>query len=305
MDSPILHRVGYILSMRVGLSHAMDGIFEYILKSYKEVKGLSNDQLLSRFPLGRLGFKDEGLAYTHGRNETSNQTRPLHQLIHKYSFSYDLSSATDIFPLSFQETLVKRLNNTTVSFSWVVSGLGCNVFLVSTFEKSSPFFVWFRTGQPLGYLSSFPLFALSHHFVVGLAVDRVYPEIVFQKHALISNDIVIGDPKVAYVYREMMAKLWVKISLPKSLVSNQGSMEFAKHFCSWSRDLSPILAYSLRGILPLLFEIWLGFPEGSSQLHTISKWYAVTLFEDVLHSGAMSNRSQKTLSLGSQRIAHP
>lgn len=42
---------------------AQAGIFEYILKSCRrvaEVKGLSDDQLLSRFPLGRLGFKDEG-----------------------------------------------------------------------------------------------------------------------------------------------------------------------------------------------------------------------------------------------------
>lgn len=56
-------------------------------------------------------------------------------------FSYDFSSATDIFPLSFQETLVERLNNKTVRFSWVVSGLGCNVFLAPTSQKGSPFFV--------------------------------------------------------------------------------------------------------------------------------------------------------------------
>lgn len=42
---------------------AQAGIFESILKSCRkvaEVKGLSDDQLLSRFPLGRLGFKDDG-----------------------------------------------------------------------------------------------------------------------------------------------------------------------------------------------------------------------------------------------------
>ncbi|KAK2658106.1 hypothetical protein Ddye_011158 [Dipteronia dyeriana] len=144
------------------------------------------------------------------------------------------------------ETLVERLNNKTVSFSWVVSGLGCNVFLAPTSQKGSPFFVRFRTGQPLGYLSSLPLFALSHHFVVGLAADRVYPETVFRKYALLGDDIVIGDPKVASVYREMMAELGVKISLPKSLVSSRGSMEFAKRFCSWSRDLSPVSVQMIR-----------------------------------------------------------
>lgn len=76
-------------------------------------------------------------------------------------------SATDRFPLSFQETLVERLFNKTVSFSWVVSGLGCNVFLAPTFQKASLLFVRFRTGQPFGYLSSWPLFALSHPAVVS------------------------------------------------------------------------------------------------------------------------------------------
>ncbi|KAL5808097.1 hypothetical protein ACOSQ3_028788 [Xanthoceras sorbifolium] len=40
--------------------------------------------------------------------------------------------------------------------------------------------------------------------------------------------------------------LGVKISLPKSLVSSRGSMEFAKRFCSWSRDLSPVSVKMIR-----------------------------------------------------------
>ena len=86
-----------------------------------------------------------------------------------------------------------------MSFSWVGSGLGCNVFIAETSQKGSPFFVRFHTGQPWGYLSS-PLFALSNHFVVWLAADIVYPETIFRKYALLGYDIVIGDPKVASVY---------------------------------------------------------------------------------------------------------
>ncbi|CAA0808072.1 Mitovirus RNA-dependent RNA polymerase, partial [Striga hermonthica] len=71
-------------------------------------------------------------------------------------------------------------------------------------------------------------------------------ETVFRKYALLGDDIVIGDPKVASVYRKMMVELGVKISLLKSLVSSRGSMEFAKRFCSWSRDLSPLSVKMMR-----------------------------------------------------------
>ncbi|KAM7265414.1 hypothetical protein ACFE04_003097 [Oxalis oulophora] len=142
-----------------------------------------------------------------------HQIRPLRRLIGlRDLFSYDLSSATDRFPLSFQETLVERLKKKTLSFSFIQSeGLGCNVFLSPT--SRSP--------------------------MVWLAADRVYPETLFWKYALLGDDIGIGDQKVASVYREMMAELGVKISLPESLVSSRGSMEFAKRFFVGSRNLSP------------------------------------------------------------------
>lgn len=55
----------------------------------------------------------------------------------------------------------------------------------------------FVCGQPLGYYSSWPLFTLSHHVVVWLAADRVYPRRVFRDYDLLGDDIVIGDHKVA------------------------------------------------------------------------------------------------------------
>ena len=60
---------------------------------------------------------------------TYDQTRPLKRLSRvKTLFSYDLSSATDRFPLWLQSMIVSGLFNLTASFSWVFCGLGVNSF---------------------------------------------------------------------------------------------------------------------------------------------------------------------------------
>lgn len=66
--------------------------------------------------------------------------------------------------------------------AWVVSGLGTNVFSapVSSNRRVGPKCVCFNAGQPLGYLSSWPLFALAHHFVVWYCAEKVYPGKVFR-----------------------------------------------------------------------------------------------------------------------------
>lgn len=114
--------------------------------------------------------------------------------------------------------------------AWVESGLGTNVFL-ATKEKFFP-----KSFQPLDFLSSWPLFALSHHFVVWLASDEVYTERVLRDYALLGDNIVIADERVATVYRRVMDELGVKISLSKFLISKSGAMEFAKGFFVGTRD---------------------------------------------------------------------
>lgn len=124
--------------------------------------------------------------------------------------SFDLSSATDRFPLSFQSLVINQLCNMEVAFAWVISGLGVNAFRAPGPCKGTPRLVRFSTGQPLGYLSSWPLFALSHHFIVWYCADRVYPGRKFSKYALLGDDIVIGDEKVAEVYKDIINRLGVK-----------------------------------------------------------------------------------------------
>lgn len=111
--------------------------------------------------------------------------------------------------------------------------------------------VSFVVGQPLGYLSSWPLFALAHHFIVWVAAELVYPGKLFWDYALLGDDIVIADKEVARSYRSIMEELRVSISDVKSLVSTHGA-EFAKRFRV--KGLRIVLLYLLRTLWVLIIQ---------------------------------------------------
>ncbi|EXB30479.1 hypothetical protein L484_006029 [Morus notabilis] len=50
----------------------------------------------------------------------------------------------------------------------------------------------------------------------------------FKAYAILGDDVVIADSRVAKEYQERLSKLEVKISTSKSLISNSGAFEFAK-----------------------------------------------------------------------------
>lgn len=86
------------------------------------------------------------------------------------------------------------------------------------------FFIF--TGQPLGFLSSWP--PLAHNFCYGFAPSE--PGRRFTDYALLGDDIVIGDRLVSSEYRRLMDQLHVQIYLEKDWVSKTGALEFAKPF---------------------------------------------------------------------------
>lgn len=130
----------------------------------------------------------------------------------------------------------------------VDSGLGMSFFSVKPPYVKTEKEIYFHVGQPLGYYSSWALFALSHHLIVWLAADRVFPDKrVFQAYAILGDDIVIGDSRVASAYSNILQNLGVNISTSKSLISKTGAYEFASRFYVQGGlvDLSPISMRSL------------------------------------------------------------
>ena len=93
------------------------------------------------------------------------------------------------------------------------------------------------------------LFALSHHYILWLAAEMCYPERKrpFRRYAILGDDVVIADEQVALQYRLLLDRMGVSISLSKSLISDNGTLEFAKRF--WTKnaqvDISPISMQAL------------------------------------------------------------
>lgn len=150
---------------------------------------------------------------------TYDQTRPLRRLSSvRQLYSFDLSAATDRFPLELQSRIIyKVIFRDDLAKAWADFGLGVNSFLAPGRNADSARFISFNTGQPLGFLSSGPLFALCHHILVWWCADQVYPGRMFRRYALLGDDIVIGDALVASRYKDALDRRKVKLYLLKSL----------------------------------------------------------------------------------------
>lgn len=104
----------------------------------------------------------------------------------------------DRWPLVFMFERLALLFEFDRSFasSLVNTRLGTNVFEVP-FVKRALSQVSFVTGQPLGYYGNWPLFAFTHHVLVWWAAEQVRPGILFDRYAILGNDVLITDPLVA------------------------------------------------------------------------------------------------------------
>jgi len=180
---------------------------------------------------------------------TKDQMRPIHRLIEQgftRFWCYDLSAATDRLPLSIQISIVNSLFGDNFGNWWaeVLVGRpyaipeGCKYLRPSDRCKGS---VSYAVGQPMGALSSWAMLALTHHFLVAFAAKRAgYTLGTFTSYAVLGDDIVIANGRVAQQYLILMEQIGVKIGLAKSLVSRRGTLEFAKRFLVRGVDASPI-----------------------------------------------------------------
>jgi hypothetical protein len=185
---------------------------------------------------------------------TFDQMAPAKRLAgrgHKIFFSYDLSSATDRFPVLLQQPVLALLLGSRLASLWV-SLLTDRTFLVPgrVDKKIKPFkyeeTIRYGAGQPQGALTSWAAFSLTHHLLVQYAAYRAYHQWRwFSDYALLGDDIVIADVKVANEYLASLRVIGVEVGLAKSLISRNGSFEFAKRTFVSGRDASAISLQSI------------------------------------------------------------
>jgi hypothetical protein len=197
-------------------------------------------------PLHKWIFERLRMVSTDG---TFNQTAPVERLIEKFNkegqwvASYDLSAATDRLPLALQVELLKPVLGEKLSRLWAYLLVGQAYGLPRSAKSWNLGFdrVFYAVGQPMGAFSSWALLALTHHAIVQYAAFRVNPAPGwFLLYAVLGDDVVIADRLVAQEYLRIMKDIGVEVGLAKSLVSKDGSLEFAKRTWIRGRDATPV-----------------------------------------------------------------
>jgi len=138
-------------------------------------------------------------------------------------WSFDLSSATDRFPLAVTRTVLwslsSRANRPWVDLFCWISRLPARAAYPGAGSET----IRWRCGQPLGTVPSFAAFALSHHAVVRALWARLGGDPREAPYCIVGDDLVIADPRLAEAYREFSTQvLGVEISEPKSLAGRLG-----------------------------------------------------------------------------------
>jgi len=140
----------------------------------------------------------------------------------KTVWSFDLSSATDLFPLPVTRTVLWSLSSDR-NRPWV--DLFCWISRLparTAYPGARSEVIKWRCGQPLGTVPSFAAFALSHHAVVRALWARLGGDPRSAPYCIVGDDLVIADPRLAEAYRDCSALLGLEISEPKSLAGGLG-----------------------------------------------------------------------------------
>lgn len=177
---------------------------------------------------------------------TANQDKGFIDLVLKSrgkpTYCFDLSSASDRIPAIMQKYRLQLMKDRHLADNWYKVMTRRN-FRIKPLKKD----VKWEVGQPLGLLSSFPSFALWHHDIIQFAAnyERFHsgkPLRFFKQYALLGDDVVIYDAKVARRYQRLMNEIGVNINLNKSIIGdkNNGQIEFAKRLALRGQEMSSI-----------------------------------------------------------------
>jgi len=195
------------------------------------------------YPLHKWIF---GILEEIPQDGTFDQLRPVERLLKRVNsrqiiYSYDLSSATDRIPIKIQEILLACIFGQRFARAWAAILVGRAYVIpkrVAREQNVGTRFLRYAVGQPMGAYSSWGMLALVHHAMVQYSAQRAGFKGWFALYAVLGDDIVIADDRVAKKYRALCRLLGVEIGLAKSLVSSGKTLEFAKRFFYEGSDLS-------------------------------------------------------------------
>lgn len=151
--------------------------------------------------------------------------------------SIDLTAATDRIPVQILEQIL------------TISGLRGDLWrsLQSIPWNYRGQTVVYSVGQAMGAYSSWAMLATFNHFMVQIAANRAGFK-TFDLYAVLGDDVVIANDRVAFEYKAILSHLGIGISEAKSLTSSL-FCEFAKQYVGPGIILTPLGPGQLLGLL--------------------------------------------------------
>jgi hypothetical protein len=124
-------------------------------------------------------------------------------------YSYDLSAATDRFPMVLQIDVIRSFNKELGSIWGEILTNMDFVYEDRTYR--------YKVGQPMGLYSSWAAFSISHHLLIQYCASSALGiKSPFREYAILGDDVAIWNQDVAERYKYLITKLGVAINANKS-----------------------------------------------------------------------------------------
>jgi len=152
--------------------------------------------------------------------------------------SIDLTSATDRFPIDLIADVLGHKFGKKYSASWRA------VMVDYPFKGPKDQYYKYSVGNPMGAQSSWSSFTLAHHFVMHWCCQELGIKWRKARYVILGDDVLIGDDRLAVLYREKLKILGVEVSENKTF-SSPLICEFAKRYLYKGEEVSPFPISSL------------------------------------------------------------
>jgi hypothetical protein len=154
-------------------------------------------------------------------------------------WSYDLTAATDRFPIEPQIAVLKSIHPE-------IGSLWEKILKRMEFKYEDQI-VRYEVGQPMGLYSSWAVFSVTHHVIIQYCAWLEREKFPFEKYAVLGDDVAIWSRGVAERYSRLLKDLDVSISVDKSFfpidkdcLNKPCVAEFAKRIFVKGEEISAI-----------------------------------------------------------------
>jgi hypothetical protein len=218
---------------------------------------------------------------TNDQDATYNQTAAVEKIKNwskggKPLYSYDLTAATDRWPMIFQYEIIKVSFGSKWADAWKWS------MSLEPYCSVQRKLVKYEVGQPMGAYASWAALSMAHHLLVRWSAFLTAQPL--DEYVVLGDDIVIANSITAKKYYQLIQQLGVSISTGKSLVFHKNkpnSAEFAKHLIKEGVDLTPLSPNLLLEIK--VSHFWYKVPEVCREIWDRYEYVPIVLKDDELY----------------------